>query len=122
MSDPILCEGPDCPVVFDPVGDDWYQLSRMHDDRVGAGPLKFHSKLCAIKWLRKQINKGNSKIILGKEPQRCKHGHEGWMEQRLIKDKLVSGEVTFYWTWMCRECARLATYRKDQRRRQKKAA
>jgi hypothetical protein len=51
---PMVCEGPGCGVVFRPVGDNWYRIDRMHDDRVGYGTVNFHSRPCAIAWLEAQ--------------------------------------------------------------------
>lgn len=40
-----------CGNPFHKTGDDWYRIERMHDDRVGHGPMEFGSKSCAMIWL-----------------------------------------------------------------------
>lgn len=50
----MLCDGPECAVMFRPMGNNWYRVERMHDDRPGLGPLNFHSKTCAIRWMQRQ--------------------------------------------------------------------
>ena len=49
-----LCDGPECSVMFRPIGDNWYRIERMHDDRVGLGPMQFHSRNCTIRWMKRQ--------------------------------------------------------------------
>ena len=45
----IICD--QCGKVFSKVGDDWYRIDRMHDDRIGTGTMVFDSKECALAWL-----------------------------------------------------------------------
>lgn len=52
----MLCDGPTCPVHFRPLGDNWYRIERMHDDRLGLGPLNFHARSCAIRWLQREVD------------------------------------------------------------------
>lgn len=43
-----------CDVLFPMLGDNWFRLERMHDDRVGLGPMAFDSLACLTAWLSAQ--------------------------------------------------------------------
>lgn len=43
-----------CHMPFQLIGDDWWEVNRMHDDRIGTGTMRFGSKECAMAWLARQ--------------------------------------------------------------------
>lgn len=40
-----------CGRAFEKAGDNWYRLSRMHQDRIGSGPFDLCSQHCGIAFL-----------------------------------------------------------------------
>jgi hypothetical protein len=51
--EPRLCS--QCRRLFEMIGDDWYQINRMHQDRIGDGPISVCSRECAIQLLSEQV-------------------------------------------------------------------
>lgn len=53
-----------CGAVFAMVGDNWYRIDRMHDDRVGTGTMVFCERQCALSWLLGEVDLGAPTPIL----------------------------------------------------------